>query len=117
MSAEDYAWPKFASVDEQTGSLLDLIAEDPHPSVDWEWEDYKAALLSVALMHDGAISPNRLRPLVRGKVAPRRVGAFAHRALSQGLVEYTGDWEISDDTEGRNGGKPARVMRWLGGAA
>lgn len=104
------AYPS-AAVDTETGSLLDLIAEDEHPSVDYEWEAYLAAL-KAATDTTGLIRPNRLRPLVRGKVAARRIGAFTHRALSQRLIEPTGDWEVSDDTEGRNGGKPARVYRW-----
>ena len=108
--------PTFAPVDSDTADLLSLVAEDPHPSVDHEWELFKAALAE-AVNEFGTISPNRLRPLVRGKVAPRRIGAFTHRALSQGLVEYTGTYETSDDKEGRNGGKVARVMRWLGEAS
>ena len=108
--------PRFAPVDSDTADLLDLVADDQHPSVDHEWELFKAALAE-AVNEFGTISPNRLRPLVRGKVAPRRIGAFTHRALSQGLVEYTGTYEVSDDVEGRNGGKPARVLRWLGGAS
>ena len=34
---------------------------------------------------DGLVTPNALRGLVRGKVAPKRLGAFAHRALSAGI--------------------------------
>jgi len=69
------------------------------------------------MANDGWISPNALRPLVRGHVSPRRIGAFANRALKQGLVFYAGTYEISDDTEGRNSGRPCRVLRWVGGRA
>lgn len=109
--------PTFAPVDDYTGSLLDLIADEQTPPVDREWSDYVAALSTVAANHDGLIPPNELRPLVRGKVAPRRIGAFTHRALSQGLVRRTGDWQISDDREGKNAGRPAPVMEWVGGEA
>jgi hypothetical protein len=108
--------PAWSAVDEATESLLALVADDGHVSADYEWAVYVNALENCAAV-DGLIFPNMLRRHVRGSVAPRRIGAFANRALSQGLVEYTGEWEISDDTEGRNGGKPARIMRWLGGAA
>jgi hypothetical protein len=83
-------------------------------SADAEWSLFVEALRVVAIGPGGRIGPNELRPLIRGKVAPRRIGAFTNRALSLGLVAYTGEWEVSDDTEGRNRGKPARVMRWTG---
>lgn len=34
-----------------------------------------------------------------------------HRACAQGLLRATGEWEVSDDAEGRNTGKPCRVYR------
>lgn len=100
------------------GDLLELIAlGTPQGTADREWDTFVWSLQAVAETHDdGVIRPNELRPLVRDHVAPRRIGAFTNRALSQGLVEYTGDWQVSDDHAGRNGGKPARVMRWLGRA-
>jgi hypothetical protein len=107
----------FAPADSDTASLLDLIAEQ-HPAIPSEraeWDAYLDALATVAARHAGLIPPNELRPLVRGVVKPNRIGAFTHRALSQGLVRRTGDWQVSDDTTGRNSGKPAPVMEWLGG--
>ncbi|HEY0889591.1 MAG TPA: hypothetical protein VGE38_08275 [Nocardioides sp.] len=111
--------PTFAPVDSDTASLLDLLAEQ-HPAIPSEreeWQAYVDALATVAARHAGLIPPNELRPLVRGRVKPQRVGAFCHRALSQGLVRRTGDWQVSDDREGKNRGKPAPVMEWLGGVA
>lgn len=104
------AMPNWSAVDDATDSLLSLVADVDHPSADYEWDQYVAAL-SVAADPFGTINPNTLRPLLRGVVAPRRVGAFANRALKLGLVEYTGEFVLSDDTEGRNCGKPSRVMR------
>lgn len=108
--------PAFGPVDTDTSDLLDLLAEEhpPIPSVAEEWECYVAALRTAAAGRDGVILPNDLRPHVRGRVAARRIGAFTHRALAAGLVERTGEWEISNDTEGRNSGKPMAVMRWIG---
>mgnify|MGYP000501138100 CR=1 FL=1 len=108
--------PAWDSVDNYTADLLDLAANDQlHPRPSDEWDLYVTALHDAA-DHRGVISPNRLRPLVRDRIAPRRIGAFTHRALTSGLVAYTGEWETSDDTDGRNSGKPCRVMRLAGGA-
>ena len=106
--------PTWSPVDDDTASLLTLVADPTHPSVDHEWHVYLAALATIAETNAGIISPNALRPLVRGHVAPRRIGALANRALKLGLIVYTGGYEISDDTEGRNAGRPARIMRWVG---
>lgn len=107
--------PQFESVDNYTADLLDLVARAEHPSADHEWQAFVEALIQ-ARSFGGVIKPNDLRPMVRGVVAPNRIGAFTHRALSQGLVEYNGEWQVSNDTAGRNSGKPARVMRWIGAA-
>lgn len=102
--------------DSGQGDLLSLVATGPMSGhADGEWLSFTSALKAVAY-NDGAIDPNELRLLVRQHVAPQRIGAFTNRALAQGLVEYTGEWVVSDDTEGRNSGKPCRVMRWTGGA-
>jgi hypothetical protein len=108
------AQPHWSPVDDNTADLLTLVADVDHPSVDFEWDEF-VRCLKFAAADDNIIRPNALRPLVRGTIAPRRIGAFTNRALSLGLVEYTGEWQVSDDAAGRNGGKPARVMRWVGG--
>jgi len=106
--------PTWAPIDDDTASLLTLVADVDHPSVDHEWTVYVNALTILAELYGGTIRPNDLRPMVRNHIAPRRIGAFTNRALKLGLVAYTGDWQISDDHEGKNAGKPARVMRWVG---
>lgn len=105
--------PTFDHVDNYTSDLLDLVADTNTPSADHEWQQFLAALRQ-ARDSDDVIYPNELRPLLRGVVAPRRIGAFTHRALSLGLISYRGDWQVSDDTVGRNAGKPARVITYLG---
>lgn len=104
--------PNWSSVDDDTASLLTLVADTDHPSVDFEWLVYKKALAKAADFR-GVINPNTLRPLLRDHIAPRRIGAFCNKALAERLVEYTGEWVLSDDAAGRNGGKPCRVMRLL----
>lgn len=101
--------------DSGQSDLLELIAlGSPTGTSDAEWRIFEEALYTAA-DEEGRIMPNTLRPLVRGKVAPRRISAFTSRALARGLVEYDGGWEVSDDLAGRNTGKPARVMRLMGG--
>jgi len=102
---------RWEPVDSETADLLSLVANDKmHPRPEEEWNRFTQALESAADL-DGVISPNFLRGLLRGSVAPRRIGAFTHRAKSEGLIVETGDWQISDDREGRNGGRPMRVYR------
>jgi hypothetical protein len=121
--------PQWSAVEEDHADLLALVALGPlaPKTADEEWAEFVRCLRHAADEH-GVIQPNTLRPLVRGVIAPRRIGAFTHRAISQGLVEYRVvgyqigghpiyDYQISDDTEGKNAGKPARVMRLLGGTA
>lgn len=108
--------PTWAPVDEATADLLELIGEDEHPSVDWEWEAFKAILHAVATLHAGIVSPNAMRPKL-GQIAPRRVGPFYRRACKERLIEWRGDYEVSDDRKGGNAGRPVRVYVALGGAS
>ena len=103
-----------APVNHDTADLLSLIAEDQHPSVDYEWRRFVQGLRATA-DQAGVIDPNWLRENLRGDIAPRRIGAFTNRALAERLIEPTGEWRVSDDRVGRNGGKPCRVYRWAGG--
>lgn len=106
------AQPQWSPVDDDTADLLSLVANDQlHPRPEEEWQVFCQALLRAA--DRGVVRPNALRPLVRGQIAPRRIGAFTNRALAEGLLVATGEWQVSDDTEGRNGGKPCRVYRLI----
>lgn len=107
--------PRWSPVDSDTTDILTLVADLEHPSVDHEWEEFTRCLRHAADT-TGHIDPNALRPLVRGVVAPKRIGAFTHRAKCAGLIADDG-WVVSDDATGRNAGRPARAYRWLGGAA
>lgn len=107
--------PAWSATDEQTGNLLDLLADDGSvaPSAEDEWREFVGCLRHCAKYNGGTIYPNDLRPLVRGQVKPSRIGAFTRRAILEGLVEYTGQWQVSDDTESGNAGKPCRELRWV----
>lgn len=112
--------PTWSPVDEQTGSLLDLIADDEHPSVDYEWDIFRQAILQAA-DPIGVVRQNSVRPLIAGKIAPRRVGPMYRRACREGLIYATDQWEQSDDKSGKNAGRPVRIYRRkpapIGGAA
>jgi hypothetical protein len=109
--------PQWSPVDDDTADLLTLVADEGHVSADFEWDLFIDAVHAVSTWRaDRVIQPNDLRPLVRDRVAPRRIGAFTNRAVKSGLIVPTGDWQVSDDTEGRNAGRPMRVYRWTGGA-
>lgn len=105
--------------DSHQGDLLGLVAQGSPatPSADEEWDFYVKALQIASQIDCGPIKPNTLRPMVRNHVAPKRIAAFTSRAIARNLIEPTGEWEISDDREGRNAGRPARCYRWIGDAA
>ena len=106
--------PHWSPVDDDTADLLALVANDQmHPRPAEEWDEF-VRCLSHAADSWGRIDPNRLRPLLRGVIAPRRIGAFTNRAKAEGLIVLTGEWVVSTDALGRNGGKPCRVYRWTG---
>ena len=96
----------------EQADLLELVAQgSPTGTADAEWNLYVEALRDEAVRGAGDIDPNGLRDRVRGRIAPRRISAFASRALARGLVVYSGAYVESTDTEGGNRGKPCRVMR------
>ena len=103
------AQPNWESVDDYTADLLSLVADQGHVSADVEWSTFTHAIQRVAYANGGRVDQNHMRPLIRGAVAPRRIGSFYRRATLEGLIRPTGDWSISDDTEGRNAGRPVKV--------
>ena len=103
--------PTWESVDNYTADLLALVADEGHVSADFEWDEYVRAVRYCAELDGGLVRPNRLRPLLRGVVAPKRIGAFTTRAKAERLLVDAGEWEVSDDHHGRNAGRPMRVYR------
>lgn len=109
--------PQWAPIDDDTADLLTLVADDGRLCVEAEWDLYVECLRwsqNCVAGGDSRINPNVLRGVIAGRIKPQRVGAFTHRALSAGLVEYTGQYVISTDTRGKNSGKPCRELRWVG---
>lgn len=96
-------------VDDYTRSILELIDGDPIH------EDDRAAIVraifDAADAADGEIDPNIVRPHIPTWVQPRVVGATYNALATRGVIAWTGEWVTSDDSRGRNSGKPARLYR------
>ena len=78
-----------------------------------EWDLFRHALVSAA-REDGTIHQRDVRPLIRGKVAPKSIGTFYRRAKAEGLIRDTGERESSNDVLGKNADKLSRVYRLAG---
>ena len=105
------AQPHWSPVDDDTASLLSLVANDQMTDhADREWAEFVSELRQCADA-SGRIDPNHFRRMVRDVIAPKREGAFTVRAKAEGLIADTGEWVISDDHQGRNAGRPCRVYR------
>lgn len=104
--------PQWSTHDE--GDLLELVADGPMSGhADHEWDAFLEVLRTVAVAEAGRLDPNAIRPRLHGLIAPQRIGAYTNRAVSRGLIETTDEWVVSDDSHGRNRGKPARVRHAL----
>lgn len=100
----------FAPTDSDTASLLDLIEADPMPWASDDRDRIEAAILADAAANAGHVSPNRVRAVLAGRVAPQRVGPTYRRLVLADVIAPDG-WELSDDLAGRNSGKPHRTYR------
>lgn len=77
-----------------------------------EWSIFVAALRTAAV--DGEVHQSRVRPLIRGRIAPKMIGTLYRRAKREGLLADTGRREPSDDVAGRNTDKLDRIYMWQG---
>ena len=96
------------TVDQATGSLLDLIADsDDHAHHRAEIE---RVIWAVAFEHDGHINPNVVRDRIPPWVQPQLVGPTYRAMTLSGDIQPDG-WTTNTDLKGRNSGKPARTYR------
>ncbi len=111
--------PQWAPVDDSTADLLSVLAHtnQPIPGPEAEWQEFTACLRLASVWDAGTVTANRMRPLIKDKVAPRRVGPFYRKACLEGLIRATDDWEPSNDHGGKNAGRPTRKYVWIGGRA
>lgn len=67
-----------------------------------EWSLFLAAVRQAAsAAADGKVHQHLVRPLIRGRIAPKHIGALYRRAKSEGLLVQVGK-EPSRDVAGRN---------------
>lgn len=100
--------PLFSSVDDDTASILELVAGDRIHERDRE--RVVEAILTAAREHDGNVDPNVVRSQITGNPYPRVIGAV-YAALRRAKVLEPIGWTTSTDTAGHNAGKPVRVYR------
>lgn len=75
-----------------------------------EWVIFRTAVREVT-RPDGTVHVNDIRPRIRGRIEPKRVGSLYRRAKAEGLLVDTGRKEPSSDVAGRNRDKDARIYR------
>lgn len=113
--------PQWAPVDDDTGSLLDLIGNDWTPFAEDDRNLIARAIRDDAAANDGHVSSNRVRrafarlPVLK-QPKPQRIGPVYRALCLTGHLRVDG-WEVSDDLAGRNSGKPARTYVWTGASA
>lgn len=98
-----------ATADPTRDAVLRLIAGDAIH------QRGRAAIVDAfrqAVRSDGTVSINDARPLIPAWVAPHLIGAVVHALTKADVLVWTGEWEMSTDTRGRNGSKPVRRHLW-----
>ena len=94
--------------DPDTAAILALMNGDPCHD-----RDREAIIDAIRASVDsnGTTTANRWRPLIPTWCFPNVVGATVNALTKAHVLEWTGQWEISDDIHGRNSGRPMRVYR------
>lgn len=67
-----------------------------------EYAIFKAAVMSAAV--NGVVHQAAVRPIIRGRIEPNRIGGCYRRARAEGLLVEI-DHERSDDHIGKNAGR------------
>ena len=98
-----------AGPDPHTVAVLTLIAGDPLHARDRE---AIVTAIRASVRPDGTVCGNDWRGLIPRWVYPRVIGATVNALTRARVLVPTGAWAISDDTLGRNSGRPVRVYRW-----
>lgn len=80
-----------------------------------EWSLFVAALKS-SVRSDGTVHVNDVRPKVRGRIAPKRIGLYWTKAQQKRLIRWENGWEQSTDAAGSNQDKLCRYYTWTSAA-
>lgn len=112
MSAAQLSMFPSAPVDDDTASLLALIAGDPIHEADRA--RVVQAIRDTARDHGGQVDPNVVRRRLTCAhgltVYPRVIGAVYNALARSGRLVVDG-WIVSSDVAGKNAGKPCRRYR------
>lgn len=110
--------PLWGPPDQDTLDTVDAVDRDWRRDHDRERID--AAIRRVAARDGGTVDPNAVRAELTGPhglvVNPRSLSTRYAALTRAGVLVETGEWVVSDDRAGRNGGKPLRLRRWVGTA-
>lgn len=100
--------------DRERDAVLALIAGDPKNA---RSRSAVVEAIAASVDPDGCTCANLWRPLIPSWVYHRVVGATVNALTKAGVLVPTGEWVVSDDTHGRNSGRPMRRYRWHGARA
>ncbi len=99
--------------------ILSAVADNPQPLAEQYRDRIVAAIATDATTHGDIVDSNRVRRLLSNDhgltVPPRQLSATYAALAARGFLEPAG-WTVNTDRAGRNGGKPARLWRWVGAA-
>lgn len=109
--------PHATSVDHDTASLLDLIANDRIHATDRDI--VTEAIRATAAAHAGAVDMNDVRARLHNQlgciVHPPTIGATVNALRRTGALVEAG-WTVTTGSTSGNNGKPQRAYEWTGGA-
>lgn len=116
--------PTWRPVDEQTASLLDLLADDGSvsPSKDEVRRLFLDACRGDAFHHGGLVSVNRVRALLAdADIEPHRYSSLWAHFTGHGkpmekarLADGSVQWQTCHGSKSGNDGRPFPLRRWIG---
>lgn len=116
--------PTWTPVDEQTASLLDLLADDG--SVSPSKDEVRALFLQACRLdaknHGGLVSVNRVRAMLAPEqIPPRTYSALWSHFTGRGkpmekarLADGSVMWQTCHGSTSGNDGRPFPLRRWVG---
>lgn len=107
-----------APIEGETAEVVHSVAHDWRS--DEDWKAFVRACIFASVNDEHLVHVGDVRRLLTNEhgltIAPRRLSAFWNRAASKaGFLDFD-SWEMNDDHEGRNAGRPARCYRLRGNA-
>lgn len=116
--------PVWSQIDDDTASILDLIADVDSPIGSDVPDLFLAACERDAEAHNGLVSVNRVRDLLAAEdIEHHRYSALWAAFTGRGKpmekarhIDGEQMWETCQGSRTGNNGRPYAIRRWLGGA-